>query len=66
VLDLLEETVGEVEEIVKKQMRDEKGWEWDVVYGFHAVPSMKSGHLYADRSGVELHLTDEHSLPLVA
>lgn len=41
VFESLEEMVGEVESMIRERMRKEKGWEWDVVWGFHAVPSMK-------------------------
>lgn len=41
VLEGLEEMVEVVEERMRERMRREKGFEWEVVWGFHAVPSMK-------------------------
>ncbi|KAL7413367.1 HIT-like domain-containing protein [Mrakia frigida] len=46
VLEAFEEMVQEVEGIIKGKMRKEKGWEWEVVWGFHAVPSMQHLHLH--------------------
>jgi hypothetical protein len=42
ILDSLEEAAKVAEAITKKQMRDERGWEWETFYGFHAVQSQSS------------------------
>lgn len=41
VLEGLEEMLEVVKGRMKAQMREEKGFEWDICDGFHPIPSMR-------------------------
>lgn len=40
VLEALEQTAVEVEEMIKDEMNKTEGFEWGVDIGFHAIPSL--------------------------
>ncbi|CED82130.1 Amino acid transporters [Phaffia rhodozyma] len=46
LLDGMEDVVRDLEASIQTDMRRTKGHEWDILAGFHAVPSMKHLHLH--------------------
>ncbi|KAL1412886.1 aprataxin-like protein [Vanrija albida] len=46
VLRAMRNAATEVEEMVRDEMLKTEGWQWPVLAGFHAVPSMRHVHLH--------------------
>ncbi|WOO77379.1 Aprataxin [Vanrija pseudolonga] len=46
VLAAVRDAATEVQEMIRDEMHKTEGWQWPVLAGFHAVPSMRHLHLH--------------------